>query len=75
MNQTLSARNYYLKMRGMPNWVWLIDKIFFWQPHHCRTSYLWWASGLEGQMTLREERNEKGCDKKEEHLKNIAKLL
>lgn len=42
-NQTFSARNYIWKMHGEKNAVLVIDLIFFWQPDHCRNSWLYWV--------------------------------
>lgn len=43
-NQTLSARNYDWKRRGLPNAVWLIDKLFFLETNHCMTSWVYWIT-------------------------------
>ncbi len=43
-NQTVSARNYDLKRRGLPNIVFMIDKIFFLQPEHCKISWSIWIA-------------------------------
>lgn len=43
-NQTFSARNYHWKKQGKPNLVWLIDRIFFWQPGHSMLSWVYWRS-------------------------------
>lgn len=41
-NQTFSARNYDFKTRGLPNLVWLIDSICWYDPDHCYYSWLFW---------------------------------
>lgn len=41
-NQTFSARNYAWKREGKPNLVWLIDKIFWFDPNHCLESWVYW---------------------------------
>lgn len=43
-NQTFSARNYDWKKRGKPNIVWLIDKVFWFDPDHCLHSWLFWKT-------------------------------
>lgn len=42
-NQTFSARNYDRKKRGLWNIVPLIDAIFWFDPEHCLTSWVYWA--------------------------------
>lgn len=43
-NQTFSARNYYWKLTGKPNLVWLIDFLFLWkEKYHCERSWAYWA--------------------------------
>jgi hypothetical protein len=41
-NQTFSARNYGWKREGKPNLVWLIDAIFWFDPHHCLDAWTYW---------------------------------
>lgn len=41
-NQTLSARNYERMRNGQVNFVWLIDKIFWFDPMHCLMSWCYW---------------------------------
>lgn len=41
-NQTFSARNWGWKRNKKPNIVWLIDKFFFLEDHHCMTSWVYW---------------------------------
>jgi hypothetical protein len=41
-NQTFSARNYGWKREGKPNLVWLIDIIFWFDPHHCLDAWTYW---------------------------------
>ena len=43
-NQTFSARNYKWKIQGKYNIVWLIDRIFWFDPHHCMVSYIYWRT-------------------------------
>lgn len=43
-NQTFSARNYDWKKRGKPNLVRIIDTIFWFDPHHCQMSWVYWRS-------------------------------
>jgi hypothetical protein len=41
-DETLSSRAWRAAQRGRRPGAWLvpvIDRIFFWQPHHCRTSF------------------------------------
>jgi hypothetical protein len=45
INQTYSARSWLLKKQGKPNLVWLIDRVFFWDPSHCMSSYIVWLTG------------------------------
>jgi hypothetical protein len=49
-DETLSSRAWRAEQRGRRPGVWLrplIDAIFFWQPHHCRQSYLSERSGFQ----------------------------
>ena len=41
-NQTFSARNYGWKREGKLNLVWLIDTIFWFDPHHCLDAWTYW---------------------------------
>jgi len=41
-NQTFSARNWGWKQDGLPNFVWLIDLIFWLDPNHCESAWLFW---------------------------------
>lgn len=41
-NQTFSARNYGWKREGLPNLVWLIDILFWFDPDHCMNAWLYW---------------------------------
>lgn len=41
-NQSFSARNYAWKREGKPNLVWLIDKIFWFDPDHCMQAWSYW---------------------------------
>lgn len=41
-NQTFSARNWELKIKKLPNAVWLIDAIFFKELNHCKEAYIKW---------------------------------
>ena len=43
-NQTFSARNFYWKIQGRYNVVWLIDRIFWFDPHHCLNSWVYWRT-------------------------------
>lgn len=44
-DETLSSRSLRHKLDGSRSWpAWIIDHIFFWQDHHCRTA---WESELE----------------------------
>lgn len=43
-NQTFSARNYKWKTQGKYNIVWLIDRIFWFDPNHCLMSYIYWKT-------------------------------
>ena len=43
-NQTFSARNYQWKTQGRYNLVWLIDKIFWFDPNHCLNSWIYWKT-------------------------------
>ena len=38
--QSFSARNYAWKKKGSVNFVWLIDACAFFDPDHCKQSYL-----------------------------------
>jgi len=42
LNQTLSARNWDWKKRGLPNIVWLIDLIL--GADHCMISWSYWKT-------------------------------
>jgi len=53
-NQTLSARNYGLKRQGKPNFVWLIDRLFFWERDHCMTCWLYWFLRKDVQHEMKE---------------------
>jgi hypothetical protein len=46
-NQTFSARNYFWKMNGKPNIVWLIDRIFWFDPNHCLVSWIYWKTSKD----------------------------
>jgi hypothetical protein len=41
-NQTFSARNYAWAREGKPNLVWLIDSIFWFDPDHCHSEWMFW---------------------------------
>jgi len=41
-NQTFSARNWDLAKDGKPNLVWLIDRIFWFEPDHCFKEWAFW---------------------------------
>lgn len=41
-NQTFSARNYDWKRRGLPNLVWFIDLLFWFDPDHCLDAWTYW---------------------------------
>lgn len=56
-NQTLSARNYALQKQGKPNFVWLIDTLFFWDDNHCMTSWLYWFLRKDVQHEMKEKLN------------------
>jgi hypothetical protein len=43
-NQTFSARNYGWKLRKLPNLVWLIDTILFFEKDHCKGCYDFWLA-------------------------------
>ncbi len=43
-NQTISARNYDFKKRNLPNAVYLIDKLFFWDKEHCKICWVYWIT-------------------------------
>jgi hypothetical protein len=41
-DETLSARAYRMQQKGHRYWGWTataIDKLFFWQPSHCRLAH------------------------------------
>lgn len=41
-DETLSARAHRMREKGHKHWGWTasaIDKVFFWQISHCRSSY------------------------------------
>lgn len=39
-DETLSSRCYRLQLDGVAAWpARLVDGLFFWQAHHCRTAY------------------------------------
>ena len=41
-SETLSARAHRLRYQTHPVWGWTadaIDKLFFWQEHHCQTQF------------------------------------
>ena len=46
-NQTFSARNYDWKRRGLPNLVWFIDLLFWFDPHHCLDAWTYWFTRKE----------------------------
>lgn len=46
-NQTFSARNYYWKLNGRYNIVWLIDAIFFFDKDHCLMSWIYWKTAKD----------------------------
>lgn len=41
-NQTFSARNWQRKRDGKYHLCGLIDKLFWYQPDHCLTSWIYW---------------------------------
>jgi hypothetical protein len=41
-NQTFSARNHDWARNGYPNLEWLIDTIFWFDPHHCQKEWMFW---------------------------------
>jgi hypothetical protein len=41
-NQTFSARNWALKLENKPNLVWLIDRLFWYDPAHCQMEWVFW---------------------------------
>jgi hypothetical protein len=41
-NQTLSAMQWQRKRKKKLNFVWLIDKFFFWQDDHCEDAWIKW---------------------------------
>jgi hypothetical protein len=43
-NQTLSARNYERKRRGLLNLCVLIDKLFWFEKDHCLMSWCYWRA-------------------------------
>lgn len=43
-NQTFSARNYNWKLKGKPNIVFLIDKMFWFDKNHCLNSWVYWKT-------------------------------
>jgi len=43
-NQTFSARNWEWKIRGKPNIVWFIDRIFWLEQRHCEASWVFWKT-------------------------------
>jgi hypothetical protein len=43
-NQTFSARNYHWRTKGKLNIVWLIDRIFWFDPSHCFNSWVYWKT-------------------------------
>jgi len=42
-NQSFSARNWGWKRSNRFHIVWLIDKIFWWEPDHCQESWIKWT--------------------------------
>jgi hypothetical protein len=50
-NQTFSARNYDWKLRGLPNLVWLIDAVLFFDPDHCKKAWLFWDTIKQHYIT------------------------
>jgi hypothetical protein len=55
-DETLSSRAWRAAQRGRRPGAWLvpvIDRMFWWQPSHCRTSYLSERSGFQLPPELR----------------------
>lgn len=42
-NQTFSARNWQRKRDSRLNFVWLIDRLFFWEKDHCQDAWIKWT--------------------------------
>lgn len=43
ISETLSSRAHRMRVKQQPYWFWLadaIDMLFFWQPEHCKRSFL-----------------------------------
>ena len=41
-NQTLSATQWDRKIAKKIHFVWLVDRIFWWEPNHCEDSWIKW---------------------------------
>jgi hypothetical protein len=42
-NQTFSARNWARHKQGKMNLVWIIDRIFWFEPDHCQEAWIKWT--------------------------------
>jgi hypothetical protein len=45
--ETLSSRAHRMRGKGQPVWGWTanaIDRLFFWQPNHCRIQWAYEVS-------------------------------
>lgn len=64
-DETISARAYRNSMKGIAHWrrtMQVIDGIFFWQPDHCKGSYLMEQERLHMPPAYREVYNKGGTD-------------
>lgn len=48
--QTFSARNWELKKAGLPNFVWLIDFVIWFEGEHCMQCWIRWKIGRYAVM-------------------------